>query len=579
MRSQSLIANLFLCLLTLLIFSARTSAQALSVSPTSITLQADVGASLPSQIVNISDNGNGALKWSISTPTASWLSVSPTSGVQPGKVTVSFASTLAAGTYSASFAVSTNQSAVTVDVQVTINPLASTPPPDGTSSGWTFCANEGGYCTFSGTQQVRYGANGVYVYKTLTDGTTCTNSVFGDPIYGAAKQCYVGGSATVAPSGSWNFCANEGGYCGFSGTLQVRYGANEVYVYKTLTGGTACTNSVFGDPAYGVAKHCDVAGTATTSSSSSTASTGTGVGPQGTITCPSGAVSIWPGTLIQNMVNQYAAGTTFCIRAGVHYLSGSITPKTGNTFVGEYGAILDGTGWSTTDASQAAFRAHNEDIDDVTIRNLVIRNMPQRGIHAYYWASDRWTIEYNEIASNQHGVAAPNNSLVRNNYIHHNAVGGYSVFRAANTVFDGNDISYNGKQKVLAASNITFRNNFVHNNLEDGIWYDGDSVGGVVEGNTSEGNNGEGIFIEISSQIIIRNNTLRRNVSSGIFISSSKNIEAYNTTLEDNFAGIQYYLNCDAVGGGSTGWDLTNNSVHDNVIKVGTLSGSVGDAL
>ena len=43
-----------------------------------------------------------------------------------------------------------------------------------------------------------------------------------------------------------------------------------------------------------------------------------------------------------------------------------------------HGAILDGSGWSTADDTQAAFRAHNEDIDYVTIRNLVIRNMPQR---------------------------------------------------------------------------------------------------------------------------------------------------------------------------------------------------------
>ena len=43
-----------------------------------------------------------------------------------------------------------------------------------------------------------------------------------------------------------------------------------------------------------------------------------------------------------------AGTTTFCLRAGVHYLTSSIRPKTGNTFVGEYGAILDGSGWTTS---------------------------------------------------------------------------------------------------------------------------------------------------------------------------------------------------------------------------------------
>ena len=33
------------------------------------------------------------------------------------------------------------------------------------TSDWTFCAWEGGTCTFSGTQEVRYGANGSYFYQ------------------------------------------------------------------------------------------------------------------------------------------------------------------------------------------------------------------------------------------------------------------------------------------------------------------------------------------------------------------------------------------------------------------------------
>lgn len=58
---------------------------------------------------------------------------------------------------------------------------------------WNQCANEGQYCSFSGTQNVRYGANGVYVYRVVTNGTPCSNAVFGDPIFGVAKQCSIGG--------------------------------------------------------------------------------------------------------------------------------------------------------------------------------------------------------------------------------------------------------------------------------------------------------------------------------------------------------------------------------------------------
>jgi hypothetical protein len=64
-----------------------------------------------------------------------------------------------------------------------------------------FCANEGGYCSFTGTRIVRYGAQGKYVTKTLTGGTPCTNEVFGDPIVNVAKVCElaVTASATSTP--------------------------------------------------------------------------------------------------------------------------------------------------------------------------------------------------------------------------------------------------------------------------------------------------------------------------------------------------------------------------------------------
>jgi len=58
-------------------------------------------------------------------------------------------------------------------------------------SSWLFCANENQQCSFTGTKNVRYGANGVYVYKSLTGGTMCTNTVFGDPTPGVVKQCYI----------------------------------------------------------------------------------------------------------------------------------------------------------------------------------------------------------------------------------------------------------------------------------------------------------------------------------------------------------------------------------------------------
>jgi len=63
----------------------------------------------------------------------------------------------------------------------------------GAQNNWTYCSSENQYCSFYGTQSVRYGANGSYFYRTLSSGTSCSNAVFGDPLFGVAKQCSYGG--------------------------------------------------------------------------------------------------------------------------------------------------------------------------------------------------------------------------------------------------------------------------------------------------------------------------------------------------------------------------------------------------
>ena len=131
---------------------------------------------------------------------------------------------------------------------VAANPAQSPP------SGYTACAAENGTCSFTGTQSVAFGANGVYTYRTLTGGTPCDNAVFGDPDYGFAKSCYTG-PVTSGPSGT-TYCAAENGLCAFTGTATVEYGAGTSFTQKTLSGGTPCDNTVFGDSDVGVVKAC-----------------------------------------------------------------------------------------------------------------------------------------------------------------------------------------------------------------------------------------------------------------------------------------------------------------------------------
>ena len=135
------------------------------------------------------------------------------------------------------------------------------------ADGWTGCASEDGNCSVPGTRQVRYGANDLYSYRTATGAIVCNNATFGDPAYGVVKNCSYAAATTAAapapapapaPASNWTECAGENGSCTFSGTRQVRYGANGVYVYKTVAGPISCSNAIFGDPLYGVVKMCSV---------------------------------------------------------------------------------------------------------------------------------------------------------------------------------------------------------------------------------------------------------------------------------------------------------------------------------
>ena len=136
------------------------------------------------------------------------------------------------------------------------------------SATYTKCADEWSTCQFTGTRVVRYGADGKFVLKTLTNGTACRNDAFGgDPAVGVTKSCALESETAVTPpvtppastAKTYTPCAKEWDTCSFTGTKVVRYGNAGKYLFKTFTNGTACRNDAFGgDPLVGAAKACDI---------------------------------------------------------------------------------------------------------------------------------------------------------------------------------------------------------------------------------------------------------------------------------------------------------------------------------
>lgn len=301
-------------------------------------------------------------------------------------------------------------------------------------------------------------------------------------------------------------------------------------------------------------------------------------GPQRSQTRPVGAVDIVPGASIQSAVTANPAGTTFWLLQGIHPISGAIAPKSGDVFVGQYGAILDGTGWVSSDPDTAAFVSINAELTDVRIANLEIRNMPQNAIKVYDFgdAPTAWVVEY---CYNHHngckGVVIAQNGIVRHCLLTYNGDGAsyggnYESFRGDGSLWEYNEISYGSNEQKVLSNNVTFRYNWVHHQRDGvGIWFDTAGTGGIIEYNTVEDNPYDGIMYEASGAGTIRYNTVRRNgftAGNGIYLSISEDVEVYGNTLEDNFRAITLFIECSAII--PLGRDLRNNSVHNNSIRL-----------
>lgn len=75
---------------------------------------------------------------------------------------------------------------------------------------WSFCSDENATCSFSGTRRVRYGKRGKYKYGIFTGSVSCSNGMFGDPIAGVPKSCQFSSDLYTACAGEGQTCSFPG---------------------------------------------------------------------------------------------------------------------------------------------------------------------------------------------------------------------------------------------------------------------------------------------------------------------------------------------------------------------------------
>ena len=302
-----------------------------------------------------------------------------------------------------------------------------------------------------------------------------------------------------------------------------------------------------------------------------------------------GGVAIGAGDDAESVVNGHPPGTTYIVKAGIHLRNFSVRPKSGDTFCGEPGAVLDG-GRSLPSAFSGG--ASNVTLDSITVRDY------ESGWHgaAIQPAPDAsgWVVRnVSALHNSWAGLLVADGMRILGGHYNDNDQLGIGGYEGTGIVLDGLDgdpatldgpelarnhtlhapCDYEGGGMKWVDVQITIRNAYVHDNDCKGLWADINAHNALIENNLVEDNFGEGIMIEISRDAVIRNNRVYRNGirakgwywDGGITVAASSNVEVYGNRLSGNYNGITGTQQ-DRPDSTPPAHLLDNFQVHDNMI-------------
>jgi len=279
---------------------------------------------------------------------------------------------------------------------------------------------------------------------------------------------------------------------------------------------------------------------------------------------PAGAVTIGTGDDPQQAVDAHRGGTAFVIASGVH-AGFSVTPRSGDQFFAQPGAVLDGQ--STTDTAFRATGGARALADDVTIVGasaadpLVVRNYADGHVQqtgtiqtasagrkatgkqfASGWKlqyveitgsyaraltlSDGIVVQYCQIVDNQRlGIGGGGQGItLYHDTVSHNGVG------STRHGFEAGGIKTTGHRVLIA-------DNQVDDNGAPGIWTDVNATGVRIADNVITRNQ-LGVHIEISHSVVISGNRIANNAKKAVLISASDHVLVTGNVIVDNHGGV-----------------------------------------
>jgi parallel beta-helix repeat protein len=194
----------------------------------------------------------------------------------------------------------------------------------------------------------------------------------------------------------------------------------------------------------------------------------------------------------------------------------------------------------------------------IIVRGLGFRNYAGRGLNSSSGVKnlqlENCTFAYNSTDGANLNGNVDNVRVNRNTFAYNGRIGlrfggpGRAAQQIVDIVAEHNVCSYNnqmlfkanysaGGLKSVGLDGLLIRHNLFENNLANGLWLDEGTERAKVLSNISRGNDGIGIFFEISRGALIAGNTCYDN-NSGIQISESSGVALLHNTLLGNTQNI-----------------------------------------
>lgn len=328
------------------------------------------------------------------------------------------------------------------------------------------------------------------------------------------------------------------------------------------------------------------------------------------ISKPVDAIPVAVGADLQSLVDAAPAGSTFWIEAGVHRMQ-SVTPKDGDHFIGEHGAVLNGArlitefdreghNWVATGQNQEGFRSGTEFGARGAERpgypeTFFIDNKPLTPVDSldkvapgkFYFDYGHDKIYFRDdpaghrveagvspfaIAGQAKDVHVENLVVEKYNVPTQAGAIGYNSSAEGWTI-QNNEVRLNYGVGVYAGSNSHVTGNYVHDNGQMGLGASGDNV--RVEGNEiahngyfsgiDRGWEGGGTKFAETENLIVRDNYSHDNNGYGLWtdINNINTLYEGNTVANNLSGGINHEISYAATirdnvltgnGGEGVGW-------------------------